>query len=264
MFEMFANFPRLHEWVDILLVALLFFWVLHSIRGSRALSILLGLALLIGIYFMATFARFLTLKFVLTRVIHSLPILIIVLFQADIRRALAQVGSNSFFSTLNYVGSRKIFDEIVRAVASLAHERRGALIVLERTQPLNDYIDIGTEIEARVSKEILTTLFLTDSVLHDGAVIIQKGRITAAGCILPLSMNPNLSKNMGTRHRAAMGLTEETDAVAIVVSEEQGKISLVVAGRLTRDLDTASLRKVLISLFTPKGFSLLSKGVPAP
>ena len=145
--------------------------------------------------------------------------------------------------------SKHDFEEIVRSAVLLASKRIGALIVFERDVNLNEYIEVGTRLESRVSRELLQSVFLSTSPIHDGAVIIQQGRITAAGCFLPLTVNPNVSKTLGTRHRAAIGLTEETDAVVVVVSEEEGKISLVREGRIIRDLDAGTLRNTLQQLF---------------
>jgi uncharacterized protein (TIGR00159 family) len=136
-------------------------------------------------------------------------------------------------------------EELVRAVAHLAGRRTGALIVLQNEVGLNEWIDVGTRLDARVSRELVTSIFLPESPIHDGALIIQNGRITAAGCFLPLTTNPNVSKTLGTRHRAAIGLTEDTDAMVIVVSEEDGTISLVREGKITRDVDAATLRTTL-------------------
>jgi len=136
-------------------------------------------------------------------------------------------------------------EELVKAVTHLASRRVGALIVLQHEVGLNEYIDVGTRLDARVSRELVTSIFLPDSPIHDGALIVQNGRITAAGCFLPLTANPNVSKTLGTRHRAAIGLTEETDAVVIVVSEEDGAISLAREGKITRDVDGATLRTTL-------------------
>lgn len=252
--------PYLTQVADLLLVSLLLYACLRFIRGTRALSMLGALLLMVVLYWGTVYGRLFTLQWLLKNLVNLLPFIIIVIFQADIRRALVQVG-NPFFSALTTVESRKIFDELVRAVVGLANQRIGAIIVLERNSPLGDYVEVGTEIDSLVSREIVRSIFQPTSPLHDGAIIVQKGRITAAGCILPLSMNPNLSKHLGTRHRAAIGLTEETDAVAIVVSEEQGKISLVVEGRLTRDIDGNTLRKVLQGLFSPKGLRVGSRKI---
>jgi uncharacterized protein (TIGR00159 family) len=147
------------------------------------------------------------------------------------------------------VAQGQVLEEIVRSAVLLASKRIGALLVFERDVNLSEYIEVGTRIEAKVTRELLQAIFLATSPIHDGAVIIQQGRITAAGCFLPLTVNPNVSKTLGTRHRAAIGLTEETDAVVVVVSEEEGKVSLVREGRIIRDLDAGTLRNTLQQLF---------------
>jgi len=261
MESLLSLWPYLRDFADLTLVALIIYWCLRSIRGTRALSMLFGLFMMSLLYWGTLYFELYTLRWLLKKFLDLLPFIVIVIFQADIRRALVQVGSNPFFSIWASVETRRIFDDLIRTVVALANKRMGALIVLERNAPLGDFIEVGTEVDAQVSKEILLSIFQPSSPLHDGAVIIQKGKITAAGCILPLSMNPNLSKHLGTRHRAAIGLTEETDAVAIVVSEEQGKISLVVEGKLTRDLDGVTLRKVLQGLFSPQSIKLKSRKV---
>ncbi len=159
------------------------------------------------------------------------------------------MGQNTLFSSLSPIESSKFLDEIVKAAVSLANRRIGALVVLERETDLRNIIDMGTPLEARVSKELLLSIFHPTSPLHDGAVVVQEGRIAAAGCFLPLSMSPTVAKELGTRHRAAIGLTEETDAVVIVVSEETGTISMVQAGKLDRDLDAVTLRRALTGIF---------------
>jgi len=154
------------------------------------------------------------------------------------------------FSAVPRVRQGQAIEEIVRAAVLLAGRRIGALIVLARDVGLNDYMEGGTRLDSQVTKELILSIFLPASPLHDGALVIQEGRIVAAGCFLPLTTNPNVSKTLGTRHRAALGLTEETDAVVIVVSEEEGKMSLVREGRITRDLDAGILRSTLQQLFT--------------
>ncbi len=146
----------------------------------------------------------------------------------------------------------EIMDELVKASVSMASKRIGALIVIERETGLKDFLEVGVDIDAKVSSDLLSSIFLPYSPIHDGAVVLQQGRLKRAGCFLPLSQNPDISKTLGTRHRAAIGLTELVDAVAIVVSEETGKVSVVVGGRITRDLDSTSLKRVLTRLFEPR------------
>jgi len=172
-------------------------------------------------------------------------ILVFIVFQNDIRRALTQVGTGPLFSSADRIAQSQAVEELVKGVTAMASRRVGALIVLQNEVGLNEYIEVGTRLDAQVSKELVASIFIPGSPIHDGALIIQHGRITAAGCFLPLTTNPTVSKTLGTRHRAAIGLTEETDAVAIVVSEEDGMVSLVREGKITRDVDASALRTTL-------------------
>jgi diadenylate cyclase len=158
---------------------------------------------------------------------------------------LTQVGTGPLFSQRDRSAQNQAVEEIVRAVSQLAAARVGALIVLQNEVGLNEYIEVGTPLDARVSRELIVSVFQAGSPVHDGALIIQGGRMTAAGCVLPLTSNPGVSRTLGTRHRAAIGLTEETDAVVLVVSEEDGTVSLVHRGRMTRDVDPGTLRVTL-------------------
>jgi diadenylate cyclase len=171
-------------------------------------------------------------------------LIIIVLFQADIRRALARVG-RGVFPTISRTEASQILEDVVRAAQVLAQRRVGALLVLERETRLGDLLEAGTPIDAAVSRDLLISLFLPTSPLHDGAVVIQDGRIAWAGCVLPLTQREDLPEGLGTRHRAAVGITEETDAVVVVVSEETSAISLVASGVMVRDLDGPRLRELL-------------------
>jgi uncharacterized protein (TIGR00159 family) len=193
--------------------------------------------------------QLMTLTWILDAFFYWGWVIIIVVFQADIRRVLARVG-RGFFPQLSELKESHIVEEIVRASQVLAQKRVGALIVLERENSLEDLVEAGTPIDAEVSKELLTSVFLPYSPLHDGAVVIREGRIAHAGSILPLTLRTDLPEGVGTRHRAAVGITEESDAVVIVVSEETATISVVMAGQMTRDLDAPWLRVVLRDLLT--------------
>ena len=172
----------------------------------------------------------------------------VILFTPEIRRALAEVGQRRFFRGFLKEAQPGYLDEIIEAIDILAKKKKGVLIALERETGLKTYIETGIKIDSDVSRELLSTIFLPTTPLHDGAVIIQGNRVAAAGCLLPFTRNPDVSKRMGMRHRAALGLSEETDAVVIIVSEETGKISLAVGGRLTRDLDGTTLSKTVKNL----------------
>jgi uncharacterized protein (TIGR00159 family) len=192
----------------------------------------------------------LTLNWILDNFLGSIILVIIVIFQSDIRRALTQVGSAPLFVAAERMvqHSEDIVDEVVQASMALAEKKVGALIAIEREVGLNEYMEIGTRLDARVSRELVESVFLPHSPIHDGALVIQKGRVSAVRCLLPLSSNPNLRKTWGTRHRAALGVTEETDAVAIVVSEQEGTAALVVGGNVTENIDGVRMRSALSDL----------------
>jgi uncharacterized protein (TIGR00159 family) len=237
--------------LDIFCVYYLIFRALLLIKGTRAAQILIGLVFVGAGFFAAKLLELTTLTWLLDNLINYSIIFIIVIFQHDIRRGLMRVGANLFASGRVYEQT-EVFEEIVRAAERLATARIGALIVLERDADLVDYLnEAGEPIEAKVTEDLLVALFLPDreNKLHDGAVIIKNLRVAQAGAVLPLSGNAKLDKALGTRHRAAIGITEETDAVVVVVSEERGTISLCFGGNIARDLDGATLRKALLGLF---------------
>jgi uncharacterized protein (TIGR00159 family) len=246
MLELLANF-RLQDAVDIAIIAFVVYRIIGLIRGTRAARMLIGLLIVFLTYLSSQFFDLYTLNWVLDNFLSSFLLVIVVIFQHDIRRALTQVGSRPLFGGDSRMAGQDL-EEIVRSAVTLASRRIGALIVLEREVGLNEYVEGGTALDARISKELLSSIFLATSPIHDGAVVVRNGRITAAGCFLPLTTNPNVSKTLGTRHRAAIGLTEETDAVVIVVSEEEGSISLVHEGRITRNVDAGTLRNTLQKL----------------
>ncbi|MBA2847668.1 TIGR00159 family protein [Thermosulfuriphilus ammonigenes] len=237
---------RWQDVLDIVIVAFLIYRVMLIIRGTRAMQMVAGLGVLMVIYFVAAKLELLTLHWILGTFLSSLVLLIIIVFQDDIRRALTQMGQTPFLKAR--VERSQVMEEIIKAVTSLADRYIGALIVIERETGLKEYIETGTILDARVNRELICCLFNPSSPLHDGAVIIREGRIATAGSILPLTTNPNVSKYLGTRHRAALGITELTDALAIVVSEERGAISLAVGGHITPDIDESTLRRMLLNL----------------
>jgi uncharacterized protein (TIGR00159 family) len=241
---------RWQDVVDMLIIGFVVYQLVLLIRGTRAVQMITGLVVLAALYQGAQFFELYTVNWILDSVGNVVLIVIVVVFQQDIRRMLTQVGTGPVFSAVRRVRQGQAIEEIVRAAVMLAARRIGALVVLARDVGLNDYMEGGTRLDSQVTKEIILSIFLPASPLHDGALVIQEGRIVAAGCFLPLTTNPNVSKTLGTRHRAAIGLTEETDAVVIVVSEEEGKMSLVREGRITRDLDAGILRSTLQQLFT--------------
>jgi uncharacterized protein (TIGR00159 family) len=244
-----ANYDPVRDTIDIVLVFIAVYWLLLLIKGTRAVQMLAGLMALIAVRLFSEFLQLMTVNWILDNFLYWGWVIIIVVFQADIRRVLARVG-RGFFPQLSEHQESHILEEIVRAAQTLAQKRVGALIVLEREHNLEDLIEAGTPIDAAVSKELLVSLFLPFSPLHDGAVVIHEGRISSAGSILPLTLRTDLPEGVGTRHRAAVGITEEADAVVIVVSEETATISVVMAGNMTRDLDAPRLRVVLRDLLT--------------
>ncbi len=239
-----TNFDPIKDTIDILVVALGVYWLLLLIKGTRAVQILVGLLLLLAASVLSQLLQLSTVGWILDHFLASAVLIVIVLFQHDIRRALARVGRGVFPSVSRRQESQ-ILEEVVRAAQTLAQKRVGALIVLERETGLDDQIEPGVALDAAVSKELLTSIFLPYSPLHDGAVVIQNGRLAHAGCILPLTLRGELPEGLGTRHRAAVGITEETDAVVVVVSEETASISVVAGGEMVRDLDAPHLRVVL-------------------
>jgi diadenylate cyclase len=236
---------RWQDAVDIGLLAVIIYSGINLIRGTRAVPMLIGLGVLYGIYFVSGRLEIYTINVILQNLLGWSIILVFIVFQNDIRRALTQVGTGPLFSSADRVAQSQAVEELVKGVTAMASRRVGALVVLQNEVGLNEYIEVGTRLDAQVSKELVTSIFMPGSPIHDGALIIQQGRITAAGCFLPLTTNPTVSKTLGTRHRAAIGLTEETDALAIVVSEEDGMVSLVREGKITRDVDAATLRTTL-------------------
>ncbi|MEZ0343719.1 MAG: diadenylate cyclase CdaA [Caldimicrobium sp.] len=242
----FFKFFKITDLVDILVVSFIIYRILLLIQGTRALQMVAGLTFLVFLYFFSEILQLLTLNWLLHTFLSSILILIIIIFQDDIRKALAQIGTAPF-AKLQAQYSFGI-EEVVKAVTVMAEKKIGALIVFEREISLRDYLEGATLIDAKISEELLISIFNPKSPLHDGAVIISEGRIKAAGVVLPLSTNPDIAKDLGTRHRAAIGITEVTDAVAVVVSEERGQISIAVGGKITRDVTPATLRKMLSQL----------------
>ena len=236
---------RWEDVLDVLLVTLVLYNLLLLIRGTRAVQVLIGIVVLVVLHQFSEAVDLPALENTLEKFFLILPLAIIVLFQHEIRRALATFGTTSFWS----FGSRKklatTFHAIGLAATTLAERRIGALIVIERLEGLRNYIENGIELDAVVSVDLLINLFTPDTPTHDGAVIVQDDRIAAAACFLPLTQSQRLSTELGTRHRAALGITEETDAVAVVVSEETGAISIAFGGEMIRDLESKDLRNRL-------------------
>lgn len=252
MLELLKHFRWTIDLLDILLVAFIIYRLILLIKGTRTVQMLLGLAVLLLVYVASQVGGLYTLNWLLDNFLSSIILVIVVIFQNDIRRALIHMGRNPFFADHSFRDEDKAIDELVKGCTALAARRFGALIVVERETGINDFLEIGIELDAKLSSDLLGTVFQPKSPIHDGAAIIQRGRLTRAGCFLPLTQNPTVSPSLGTRHRAAIGLTELVDAIAVVVSEETGRISVVVSGKMTRDLDAITLRKVLRRLLEPR------------
>lgn len=233
--------------IDILLVAILIYQFLVLVRGTRAAPMLLGVATLGLAFYFARLGELRTLNWLLSTLLPYIVFALIVVFQSEIRHALANLGSRiSLMRGSSSVAD--VYDDIVLAANLFSQNQTGALIVIEREIGLRTYIESGVALDARLSYDLLATIFRPSAPLHDGAAIVQRDRIAAAACFLPLSMNPVLSTQLGTRHRAAIGITEETDAVAVIISEETGTISMAVAGSIERDLTVERLRERLGNL----------------
>jgi len=241
--------------VDIVLVAILIYQFLGLVRGTRAAPMLVGVAVLALAFYFARLGELRTLNWLLSTLLPYVVFALIVVFQSEIRQGLANLGSR-VSRMRSPTSAADVYDDVVLAANLFSQNQTGALIVIEREIGLRTYIESGVALDARLSYDLLATVFRPSAPLHDGAVIVQRDRIAAAACFLPLSMNPILSTQLGTRHRAAIGITEETDAVAVVISEETGAISLSVAGNIERDLTVERLRERLSSL--------LRRYAPAP
>ncbi len=235
--------------IDITLVFIIVYVILKLLRGTRAVPTVVGMVILALLYWFAAVQELSTLVFVLQYAVAFVPIAIIVLFQSEIRQALIFFANRLRFPIMKrqrgqFGGS--VYDEIVLAVTTLASEKTGALIVIERNIGLRNFIDAGVQLDASLSYDLLVTIFNPSTPLHDGAVIIQNERLAAASVFLPLTKNPEISRELGTRHRAAIGITEGTDAISLVVSEETGLITYVEAGEVRRNIETTQLRKLLL------------------
>jgi diadenylate cyclase len=233
---------------DILIVTYILYRIMVILKGTRALQMLVGLIIIVVAFLLSDLLGLQTINWLLSSFLASIVLVIIILFQDDIRRALVQMGRRSVFFTGNE-SSMSIIEEVIKASAVMATKKIGALIVFQRTQKLDNHLEIGTIIDAEVNSELLQSIFLPHSPMHDGAVVINEGRIHAAGCILPLSTSTKIPRYLGTRHRAAFGITEVTDSVVVVVSEERGTISLVVGENIYFNLETGELRKKLNEIF---------------
>ncbi len=245
--------------LDILLVALTFFWIFYTLRGTRAMPLVRGIAALLLV--MALINRLVYLRafsWLLQQILPALLVAIPVVFQPELRRALEQLGRGQIFRFMALPQEmEQLVQDVTNAALQMAQRHVGALIVFERHTGLREYIETGVPMESRVTPELLITIFNPATVLHDGAVIIRQGRIAAAACVMPLTTAYLADRQLGLRHRAALGITEESDAVALVVSEERGSVSIAHNGHLIRDLEAARIAPLLHTLLTPPEYKSL-------
>lgn len=244
MGEVFQQFT-IWSALDVLLLAIIFYQILLLIRGTRAAQILIGMLLVVGLFVMSNVFPLTTVNWMMNKFYSSFIIILIIIFQDDIRHVLSSMGRRNIFVGQDRSTSLHIIDEISRAASALAAKRIGALIVIERGIILTRYVDIGIPLDAKISKEIIMSIFHPSSPIHDGAIILQQGRIAAAGCFLPLTRDEHVDPNLGTRHRAALGISEETDAMVVLVSEEGASVAIVENGKILRKPDGRSLREDL-------------------
>lgn len=240
---------RWQDIVDILIVTIIIYRVLLIIKGTKAARMLMGIGLLLLILLFSKFLGLYTIDWIVQSLWAQIVLALIILFQPEIRKALAQVGEARFLPSFASAEEMRSIEEVVKASIALANRKIGALIVIERETDLKDFSEMGTQLDAKVSREMLLSIFHPTSPMHDGAIIIRGNRVIAAGCFLPLALSAQYSKAYGTRHRAALGLTEETDAVVIIVSEETGSITTAVGRDIEKNVDAGTLRDFLTEYF---------------
>ena len=235
--------------LDILLVAFLIYEFFMLVRGRRAAQVLAGVGVFLGIYALSSLAGLELLRAILTPVLRYAPLALIVLFQSEIRRALIRIGRRRWLGFGGRLQRLESAEEIVLALRKLAQQKVGALIVLERDTGLRTFIESGVRLDARLSRDLLLSIFMRGGELHDGAVIVQRDKVAAAACFLPLSMNPALARTLGTRHRAAIGITEESDCLSMVVSEETGNVSVASFGDIEQNVTLRHAAEVMAKHF---------------
>ncbi len=252
---MIEELSKPRSWIEIAVLAVAFYFVLNFIRGTRGAGILKGVVFLfvaafLGAMYLTEMFGLVHIKQMLAYALSGSALAVIIIFAPELRRGLAHLAQSPLLSPLLRGQSSRVIDEVVNAAAKLSKNRIGALVAIERDVGLGEYIENGVRIDAQLTSELLETIFYPGSALHDGAVVVQHDRVAAAACLLPLTDDPSISKSMGTRHRAALGISEDTDAIVLVVSEETGRISVVADGKLTGDLTRDSLHRFLGDLFT--------------
>ena len=240
----------LKDVVDILIVSFIIYKTFLLIKGTRAIQLILGLVIVIFIFSLAEKFGLFTVGWIFNNFVGSIVFVIVVIFQNDIRRLLIALGRSPFFKKITYVQETLFYDELVNACVVMAKRKTGALIVIEREVGLEEFMEIGVRLDAEVNTELIVSMFQHSSPLHDGAMIIREGRIRAAGCVLPLTTNVEVDKRFGTRHRAGLGITEVTDAMAVIVSEERGVVSYAYRGDIFTEVSTDDLKKALKELLS--------------
>ncbi|MCE5173511.1 diadenylate cyclase CdaA [Paenibacillus profundus] len=241
--------------IDILIVSFIIYKLLVLIRGTRAVQLLKGVFILVITWAISTWFDLYTLKWLMNQMFTFGVLAVVIIFQPELRRALEQLGRGKFFGgrlIAEEDETARVIGELIKSVNYMSRRKIGALIVFERTTGLNEYTESGIAMESRISSELLINLFVPNTPLHDGAVIVRGGHIAAAACYLPLSENPFISKELGTRHRAAIGISEVCDAISVVVSEETGQVSLAMNGQVVRDIKEESLISKLFEELKPK------------
>ncbi len=242
------SFLRWQDIIDILVVAFIIYRTFLLIRGTRAIQLVVGLTMVFLAFYIARKAELFTTGWILSNFVGSIVVVIVVIFQNDLRRILLALGRSPFFRKIGYVQETLFYEELASGCQAMASKRLGALVVIEREAGLEEFMEVGTRLDAEVNRELILSIFQRSSPLHDGAVMIREGRIKAAGCILPLTLKDSIGRGLGTRHRAAIGITEVTDAVAVVVSEEKGIISYAFRGEIFLSVTEETLKSVLKEL----------------
>jgi diadenylate cyclase len=242
------TFLRWQDALDVLIVAFIIYRTFLLVKGTRASQLIVGVIMIVFVYYFSKKLDLFALGWILNNFVSSIVLVIVVVFQNEIRRVLLALGRSPFFKKITYVEETFFFDELVNACMVMSKKKTGALIVIEREVGLEEFMEIGVRLDAEVNTELIVSVFQYSSPLHDGAMIIREGRIKAASCILPLTMKDTIDKERGTRHRAAVGITEVTDAVTLVASEEKGKMSYAFKGELHWNVDGETLKKVLREL----------------
>lgn len=260
--EIFLNIG-IRDIIDMSIVAYVFYKLFMLIRETRAEQLIKGLLVLLIATKLSEWSRLYVTNWILRNTMTLGMIALLIVFQPELRRALEYIGRSKFLTKsiveIADEDLNKKIDDIVEAITYLSRNKIGALMVLERETGIGDVIETGTPIRGEISTAILINIFIPNTPLHDGAVIIRKGKVEAAGCVLPLSENPNLSKELGTRHRAGLGITERSDAVAVMASEETGAISVAIDGKISRYLDAKTLKRILRNAYKPEDIKPLFK-----